>query len=148
GVQLFALETPWARIEPAADQFDFAELGPVVETIAGRDIGLCLSLVEPPEWLPPDADGQIERQARLLEALARQFGGKVDFYQAAPLPGSPLHPGELAKPLSQRLASAGAGAAGARAVILAPPLNVQDEPSAASAPPASGRWVLSTSGDP
>lgn len=143
GVQMFALETPWRRIEPAPNRLDLDELDVLVRQLIERDIAVCLALTDPPDWLPDNPQQRFERQAALLTSLATHFGGLVERYEAAEIPGDPRSPAAFADALQQRLS-----AAGSKAVVLASPVLLTADTPPTPILASAALSVLETSGQP
>ncbi len=143
GVHLMAVDTPWRLIEPRPGQYDFRPLDSVIDALASRDIAPLLVLREPPDWLSGAGGSALARQAALLEALARQYGPKVTYYQAAGPPG--MDPAELME-LKQRLTASHPAAR-----LLAPawpvPLPIE-YPFRVPTPDSPVRLAFQTRGDP
>ena len=80
GVHMLAIDTPWRRIEPAADRFDFSMLDPVIDDIVRMKIAPLIVLTAPPEWLT-DENKRIDRIGIALARLAKHYGPRVTHYQ-------------------------------------------------------------------
>ncbi len=89
GVNLLALDVPWAALEPKPGSFDFNQLAAVIAaaTQAPRDMAVMLVLTTPPEWVSGRSAPHDEIVA-VLSALARRFGARI---QQVQLDGSVLN---------------------------------------------------------
>ncbi len=96
---------PWALIEPAPYQYDWALWDHIVEETALRDLRLIAVLERPPDWagnppIPVDF-------ARFAGAVAARYGDRIDYYQVWHNPnlqdgwGTQPHPAQYAELLRQ-----------------------------------------------
>lgn len=81
GVNLLALDVPWARLEPKADAYDFAALAQPVDLLVAKDIVPLVVITGRPEWLP--AGQAAARVQRLIAALAEHFGPRLQRFLVA-----------------------------------------------------------------
>ncbi len=96
---------PWALIEPAPGQYDWAPWDRIVEETAARGLGLIAVLERPPDWAgspPVPADF-----ARFAGAVAARYGDRIRYYQVWHNPnlqdgwGTRPHPAQYAELLRQ-----------------------------------------------
>ncbi|MCX7855688.1 MAG: beta-galactosidase, partial [Anaerolineae bacterium] len=96
---------PWALIEPAPGQYDWALWDRIVDEAALRGLRLIAVLERPPDWAgsPPTP----ANFARFAEAVAARYGDSIDYYQVWHNPnlqdgwGDRPHPAQYAELLRQ-----------------------------------------------
>lgn len=141
GVNLLAIETPWARIEPKPSDDEFGDLQRVVSTLTDRgDIAPLIVLTDPPDWLHDESDHRVTRLGRLIRALAARFDQRVAHIQlsAAVLPGDVAAQLEATEAVRATLGDAQS------ALSLYPPAIRVDT----AAPRAVATWIESHPGSP
>lgn len=96
---------PWARIEPAPGQYDWAPWDRIVEETTARGLELIVVLERPPEWVgSPPAPADF---AHFAGTVAARYGDRLRYYQIWHNPnledgwGMPPHPAQYAELLRQ-----------------------------------------------
>lgn len=84
GVNLLAIDVPWALIEPKPRQYDFKPIHPLIDALVARNIAPLLIFSGNPEEPRP------ERFAELLDACLGQFGRRVPLFQFEGADGAQL----------------------------------------------------------
>ncbi len=112
---------PWALIEPAPGQYDWAPWDRIVEETAARGLGLVAVLERPPDWAgSPPAPADF---ARFAGAVAARYGEHLRYYQVWHNPnlqdgwGALPHPAQYAELLRQAALSIRAADPDARILL-------------------------------
>lgn len=141
GVQLLAVDAPWAQLEPEPGRFDLAALEALVSTIVSKDMAIALLLTEPPAGLSDPAQFD-QRQGDLVAAVCQKLGRRVGFLQAtAPSSWTSEQRLALRESLQKR-----AAAINRDAVVLAPAMRLSDQNAADALARAVPQGVV-TEGD-
>ncbi len=93
---------PWAEMEPAPKQFDWAQWDEIVDRVAEYDLALVAVLDGSPAWAREAIDGDNDLApprdstdfARFTAAFAQRYGDKIDYYQIWDAPNIYPHWGE------------------------------------------------------
>jgi hypothetical protein len=129
GVRWIRQPFPWAEIEPAPGQFNWAPWDQVVEAVSAHDLQLIAVLDTTPAWARPPNTSPFTPPAELADfgdfvrALAERYGDRLDYYQIWDEPNLSAHWGDrfVDPPAYARLLREGAvnaRAADANAVVL------------------------------
>lgn len=87
GAELFAIVTPWARLEPRPGTYDFTALDPLVGALVKRSIFPMISLTEALPGENQTGAALTKPRQALLDALVAHFGAKVRYFELAPATG-------------------------------------------------------------
>jgi len=91
---------PWAEMEPAPGQFDWAAWDRVVEAVEDHDLQLIAVLDTTPAWARPPNTGRFTPPTELADfgrfarALAQRYGDRLDYYQIWHEPNLSAHWGD------------------------------------------------------
>ncbi len=128
GVNLFALEVPWERIEPKPGVFELADVDEVVTAVTRKGMAAMVVLVDPPDWLPSAAASRVEPLQRIIETLAGRMGPRLLQYQ---LGADVLGVADVADQLTLTMQLADAiGAKRENVTIMPPPIDTQERAAA------------------
>ncbi|RMF13968.1 MAG: hypothetical protein D6761_10275 [Candidatus Dadabacteria bacterium] len=83
GIRCVRLDFRWWRIEPAPEQFNFADYDRVIDELSARGVTTIALVSAAPDWARPGGDSTIDPAifGRLMRVLGQHFAGRIQLWE-------------------------------------------------------------------